>query len=120
MRLDDKFWRNKKMQRLSHAARGVWVSALSYCGDVAEEDLTGFLTDHEALERATGNKGLVAELVTQGAWERLSDGYLIHDFEHYIPRKSRERTSLWRENKRHGDTHNRVTVTQNGASQPHA
>lgn len=113
IKLDDKFWRNPKMRRLSHAARGVFCDSLSYCGDVAADQLTGYLSRQEALERATGNKRLVDEMVDVGCLEVVNGGYLIHDFPDYLPKTSRERTQRWRENKRlerHGD------VTE--ASQP--
>lgn len=113
IKLDDKFWRNPKMRRLSHAARGVFCDCLSYCGDVAADQLTGFLSRQESLDRATGNKRLVDEMVEVGCLEIVNGGYLIHDFPDYLPKTSRERTQRWRENKRlerHGD------VTE--ASQP--
>src|SRR5260370_25974313 len=99
-RLDDKFWRNPKMRRLSHAARGVWVDAVSYCADTSEP--TGFLTFAEAAARATGpgGKRIVKELVREVAWEPVEGGFLIHDFEKYLDKGSRDRCRAWRERKR--------------------
>jgi len=96
VRLDDKFWRNGKMQGLSHAARGAWLNSVSYCADTPEP--TGFLTHKEARER--GTKALVAELANGRAFEPVNGGYLIHDFDKYLDRGSRERCRLWREKKR--------------------
>lgn len=95
-RLDDKFWRNPKMQALSHAARGAWANSVSYCADTP--DPTGFLTFKEARER--GTKALVTELVAGGAFEPVNGGYLIHDFDKYLHRGSRDRCRKWREKKR--------------------
>ena len=95
-RLDDKFWRNQKMQRLSHAARGAWANCVSYCADTP--DPTGFLTFKEAVER--GSKKLVAELAAGGAFEPVNGGYLIHDFDKYLDMGSRDRCRRWRDAKR--------------------
>jgi hypothetical protein len=109
MRLDDKFWRNPKLRRLSHAARGVFADSLSFCGDT--DELTGFLTTQQALDRAAGPtcRRLVAELIANENLEVVNGGYLIHDFEHYIPKTSRERTRAWREKKRL-ERHQNVTT----------
>jgi len=96
VRLDDKFWRNKKMQKLSHAARGAWVTAVSFCADTNEP--TGFLTYKEA--EFFGTKKLVAELRVAVVYEPVNGGYLIHDFDHYLDRGSRDRCRKWREAKR--------------------
>lgn len=95
-RLDDKFWRNAKMQSLSHPARGVWVNCVSYCADTTEP--TGFLTYKEARER--GPQRLIQELVNGGAFEPVNGGYLIHDFDKYLDKGSRDRCRRWRESKR--------------------
>ena len=101
VRLDDKFWRNPKMRKLSHAARGVFADMLSFCGDTAEP--TGFLTYRQACDLATGSKHLVAALAENGNLEDVNGGYLIHDFEHYLPKTSTERVRAWREKKRSED-----------------
>jgi hypothetical protein len=95
-RLDDKFWRNQKMQALSHAARGAWTNMVSYCADTPEP--TGFLTHKEACERGTA--ALVSQLVAGSALETVNGGYLIHDFDKYLDRGSRDRCRAWRERKR--------------------
>lgn len=100
VRLDDKFWRNEKARRLSHAARGVFADCLSFCGDVPAAELSGFLTHRQALDRATGSAKLVDELARNGFLETVNGGYLIHDFDHYIPKTSTERVRKWREMKR--------------------
>ena len=101
VRLDDKFHRNQKQRAMSDHAFRVFVLALSYCGDTAE--LTGFMTTEEAhgFVRSHGKKPFVIdELVRRGFLEVVNGGYLIHDFEHYIPKTSTERVRAWREKKR--------------------
>ena len=100
VRLDDKFWRNEKARRLSHAARGVFCDCLSFCGDVPQAELSGFLTHRQAVDRATGSVKLVDELVHNGFLEPVNGGYLVHDFDHYVPKTSTERVRKWRERKR--------------------
>lgn len=108
VRLDDKFWRNPKMRRLSHAARGLFCDSLSYCADTPEP--TGFLTYSEARDR--GPRRLIVELETNGNLEVVHGGWLIHDFEHYIERGSRDRCRAWRERKRtESERHANVTET---------
>lgn len=116
VRLDDKFWRNPKMRRISHAARGVACDAMSFCADTPEP--TGYLTNLEATQRACGPSGrrLIAELVREVVWEPVNGGYLIHDFEKYLEKGSRERCRAWRERKRNegvteNERHRNVTET---------
>ena len=96
VRLDDKFWRNDKMRRLSDAARGVFCDSLSYCADTPEP--TGFLTHHEARQR--GPLRLIRELEGNGNFEPVEGGFLIHDFDKYLDKGSRDRCRIWRETKR--------------------
>lgn len=91
------------MRRVSHAARGVFTDMLSFCGDVPRSQTTGFLTTRQALDRATNSSRLVEELVANGNLEVVSGGYLIHDFEKYLPQSSTDRVRAWREKKR-GET----------------
>jgi hypothetical protein len=101
VRLDDKFHRNPKQLQLSDGAFRVWVCSWSYCAE--EKQLTGFLTPSQALSlvRTYGQKPrVIQELVAAAAWEQLSDGYLIHDYEEYLDRGSADRTRKWRAEKR--------------------
>lgn len=101
VKLDDKFHRNPKITAMSDAAHRIYVDALSYAGDTA--DPTGFLGSKEAvnLVRSRGKHvSVIAELLKLSAWEEVPGGYLIHDFEKYLPQKSTERVRAWRDRKR--------------------
>src|SRR6476620_5458207 len=104
IRLDDHFHRNSKQLQLSDGAFRVWVCSWSYCAE--EKQLTGFMTTAQArsLTRSYGKPlRVIEELVKANAWEQVSDGYLIHDFEKYLDVGSAERTRKWRAEKRERD-----------------
>lgn len=115
VKLDDGFHRNDKQMRMSHVAFRLYVCALSYCAQ--EREPTGYLTEQQAtgLRRSYGIAlKAIEELIQLNAWEPVNGGYLIHDYDEYVERGSRDRTRQWRERKRHGD----VTVTKAGDVTP--
>ena len=101
VRLDDKFHRNPKALKMSDSAHRIYVDALSYCAD--SKDLHGYLSfgEAEAFVRSR-NKALkvLDELVDLGAWERLYDGYLIHDWTEYLPPRAKQRVIDWQSEKK--------------------
>jgi len=101
IKLDDKLHRNPKLLALSDAAHRIYIDALSYCGDVS--DPTGFLADEQATafvrSRHKPTK-VITELVDGKLWERVAGGFLIHDFDEYLPKKSTDRVRAWRDKKR--------------------
>src|SRR5215475_9023817 len=104
VKLDDAFHRNHKQLRMSNAAFRLYVCALSYCAEELEP--TGYMSIEQAdsLRRAVRQSAkTIEELVELNAWEAINGGYLIHDYEEYLFRGSRERTREWREKKRHRD-----------------
>ncbi len=103
VKLDDKFHENDKQLRLSDAAVRIWVCSMSYCAD--QPNPTGFMTEAQAqaFVRKFGKKpSVIQELVRINAWEKVPEGYLVHDFEIYLPKSSKERVRRWREGKRNG------------------
>jgi len=101
IKLDDKFHRNAKVLAMSDAAHRVYVDALSYCGDVEEPN--GYLSEEQArsfLKSRGKPTKVISELVELNAWEAVQGGYLIHDFEKYLPKTSTARVQAWREKKR--------------------
>ncbi len=101
MRLDDQFHRNPKALKMSDAAHRIYVDTLSYCSDT--KVLTGFLSGPEAEAFVRGRRKpltVIRELVQLGAWEAGADGYLIHDFEDYVPPRSKQSVLDWRATKR--------------------
>jgi hypothetical protein len=109
VKLDDSFHRNDKQLQMSDAAFRVYVCAMSYCAQIPEP--TGHLTTAQARALAAGlgkRPAVIAELVRLNAWEVVEDGYLIHDYEEYLERGSRDRVRAFRARKRAGN------VTGNG------
>ena len=101
VRLDDQFHRNKKALKMSDAAHRIYVDALSYCGSL--KDLHGYLSVEEADTFVRGRKkplAVIEELVQLGAWERVCDGYLIHDWPTYLPPRAKQRVIDWQNSKR--------------------
>ncbi len=84
-KMDDKFHRNAKVRALrrmkgGREALGSWVYWWSWCLD--DPGLSGFVPTEEL--PAADLKS--AELLVQvGLWERVSDGFLFHDFDKYNP-----------------------------------
>ena len=83
-RLDDKYHSHPKTVCVSLAARGLWVTLLSWaCGNdskMAKGFLPSALVRREA---ASDADALSSELVSAGFWEVVTGGYLIHDFEQF-------------------------------------
>lgn len=101
VKLDDKFHRNPKILGLSDAAHRIYVDALSFCGDMPEPN--GYLSEQSAASfvKSRGKRlAVLDELVGVNCFERIFGGYLIHDFEQYLPKTSRDRTKAWRDRKR--------------------
>jgi hypothetical protein len=84
-RLDDTFWRHRKLTGTSLAATGLQVRALSYCNDQLND---GYLTpaDLDRLAPEIGKRArrkLAAELVTRNIWEENGEGWHVHDYLDY-------------------------------------
>jgi hypothetical protein len=100
---------------MSDAAFRVYVCSMSYCAQVPEP--TGYLTTAQARALVAGlgkRPAVISELVRLNAWEQVDGGYLIHDYEEYLERGSRDRVRAFRARKRAGN------VTGNGAETPPA
>jgi hypothetical protein len=83
-RVDDGFWCHPKVVGISFAARGVWISALSWCAQFGTD---GFIVrgSARALEFPVE---AIDELVAEGLWEETPRGYQIHDYLKYNPSKA--------------------------------
>ena len=96
-RVDDKFWAHPKVFSLSLAARGLWVTAGSYCSAYLTD---GFIPAEAIQQLATGPKKAVEkaveELVNARLWIKTDDGWCFNEWqEHNYSRetviKDRER-----------------------------
>jgi hypothetical protein len=101
---DDQLDENPKQLAMSDAAFRVWVCSWAYCARNCPE--AGFISTSQAgalLRKLRKQPKVVGELVGLRAWEQVDGGYLIHDWDEYVPKTSRDRTRRWRERKRNGD-----------------
>ena len=94
VRIDDDFANHPKVLRVAPLARWLHVVALCYCarqltdGFVPAEAVSTLFNWSPAPTR-TKRAALVDALVNANLWERVEDGYRIHDFLEYNP--SREK-----------------------------
>lgn len=108
VRLDDRFPSHRKVALLSDRAFRLHVSALCW----ASENLTeGKILDSElrVIAHVRGIKVAAKELEDRQLWDRIDDGWVIHDFLEYNPdrvkiQKQREnnaaRQQAWRDRKK--------------------
>jgi hypothetical protein len=81
-RLDDAFYTHRKVIDLSPSARWLYVAALCYCN----QNLTDGILSPAAAESIgliRQPRQAIAELVKAGLWQRLPDGYEVHDYLKY-------------------------------------
>lgn len=108
VRLDDRFPTHRKVALLSDRAFRLHVSALCW----ASENLTeGAILDRElaVIARVRGAKTAAKELEAAGLWDRIADGWVIHDYLEYNPDRAKvkaardanaARQQAWRDRKR--------------------
>lgn len=100
-KVDDSFYSHPKVVQLSLSARGLWVTAGSWCAD---HETDGFVPD--AMIRVFGAKKRTAdELESATLWKKVDGGWKFHDWEKYQPtagdldkkrEKTREKLRSWR------------------------
>jgi hypothetical protein len=109
VKLDDRFPSHRKVALLSDRAFRLYVSALCW----SSENLTeGRITQRElplVAARLRGVKTAASELEAAQLWDRVDDGWQIHDFLEYNPDRARvqadreanaARQQAWRDRKR--------------------
>lgn len=79
-KVDDGWWKHRKVMALSWPARGLWVTCLSYCGDQSTPHVPAAL-----LAMLRVDDGWASELVDAGLWDKHQDGdgYVFHDWDDY-------------------------------------
>ena len=82
-KIDDRLFLNPKWLATPPAARGLWVTALSYCS----LQMTGGFVLAAILPMLGGTTADADALVSSGLWERDGDNYLIHDYHEWNPTK---------------------------------
>jgi len=112
-KIDDHFFGHPKVVNTSLAARGLWITALSWTaalrtdGWIPEEIIPVLAADGE--NRGQIPTWVVEELVSHRLWERGEGGYRIHDFLDWNPSReevdarraaTNTRVAAYRERKR--------------------
>ena len=72
-KIDDRLFLNPKWIQTPMAARGLWVTALSYCA----LNSTGGIVSVELLHILGGTVGDAESLVASGLWEKAWDDYMF-------------------------------------------
>lgn len=88
--IDDQFHAHRKAKRAwkSPRALGLHLLAMSYCAGMLTD---GFVDDEfveEKIPRAGERKATTDALVAAGLWERVDEGWQIHDWLEYNPSRS--------------------------------
>lgn len=115
-RVDDEWFCHPKVMGLGLAARGLWVTAGSWCAN----RLTDGFVPSSALSRFGATKRVATELVAAGLWLEVENGYQFWDWLHFQPSKEKvlaDRSATSRRVSKH-----RNGVTQhvtNGGSNGH-
>lgn len=85
LKLDDTFWTNPKLERLSDKAHRLYMRGLGYCA----QHLTDGVLDAAALRTLGAPKRLCDELVAGACWDVIPDGgYTIHDYLEFNPSRA--------------------------------
>lgn len=113
VRLDDRFPSHRKVALLSDRAFRLHVSAICWC---AENLTDGHIGERELalVTRIRGVKVTAKQLEDAGLWDRVDDGWVIHDYLDYNP--SREQVLL--ERKKNAERQERFRRRKNGKPVP--
>lgn len=126
-KVDDSFYDHPKVEELSLAARGLWVTAGSYC---ARHLTDGFVPLSVVSRSGRGSANVASTLVQCGLWRRVEGGFQFHDWDQFQPSReavqqersrTKERQQAWRDRKRNGVTNtsrNGVTNSARGDGAP--
>lgn len=109
VRLDDRFPSHRKVAILPDRAFRLHVSAICWC---AENLTDGRISDRELplITHIRGIKATAKQLQDAGLWDRLDDGWMIHDYLDYNP--SREQVVA--ERKKNAERQERFRRRKNG------
>jgi hypothetical protein len=79
IRIDDNLFLHPKWLQISPSARGLWITALSYCGNQSN----GGVVPYQVLPILAGTVEDAQALVDVGLWETGEQCWTIHDFAEY-------------------------------------
>lgn len=85
VRIDDQARSHRKVLSAGAAGAWLWICGLMYCNSQKARD--GFIPEEAVavLYPIPGWRREAARLVTIGLWERVTGGYLVHDYHDYQP-----------------------------------
>src|SRR5215472_9811726 len=84
--VDDGFHSHPKVLATSLSARGLWVTAGSWCSQ--SDHRTDGVVPHHVLASLGGTPELAAELCAAGLWRRTRKGYVFHDWFYWGPKRT--------------------------------
>ncbi|MGW2267109.1 hypothetical protein [Streptomyces koyangensis] len=107
--MDDRFPSHRKVALLGDRAFRLHVSAICWC---AENLTDGRISDRELplVAKVRGVKATAQVLVDAGLWDRLGDGWQIHDYLDYNP----SREQVLAERKKNAERQERFRRRKNG------
>ncbi|MFD6375396.1 hypothetical protein [Streptomyces sp. KR2] len=107
--MDDRFPSHRKVALLGDRAFRLHVSAICWC---AENLTDGRISDRELplVAKVRGVKATAQALVDAGLWDRLGDGWQIHDYLDYNP----SREQVLAERKKNAERQERFRRRKNG------
>jgi hypothetical protein len=113
VRLDDRFPSHRKVALLSDRAFRLHVSAICWC---AENLTDGHIRERElaVVAHVRSLKATAQQLEDAGLWDRVDDGWVIHDYLSYNP--SREQVIA--ERKKNAERQERFRRRKNGKPTP--
>ena len=88
-RVDDGWWCHPKVIGLDAAARGVWISALSWSCHQRKQ-----IVPRALLPMLQGDENAAAELVAAGLWNATEDGWEIHGWAEYQDLSTAEKRAI--------------------------
>lgn len=125
IRLDDGFASHPKLLRCDAEARWLYIAGLCHAARYLTD---GHLLSTDAINlaaRLKRPKVAIRQLVSAGLWEKVTDGFVVHDYLTYNPSRkqieaqraeTRDRVQAWRDRTRSGNTVTSERVTPLQAS----
>ena len=81
VKLDDTFWSNRKLERLSDKGYRLYMRGLGYCSQY----LTDGILDATDLRTLGATRKVIDELEDAGCWEWADGHYRVHDYFDFNP-----------------------------------
>lgn len=83
VKLDDGFFRNRKARLAGKDGRALFLAGLCYCGATLTDGHIATVDLSVIAAEADVKPAVANTLVKVGLWEKVDDGWLVHDYTHY-------------------------------------